>query len=267
MGKNTVHKAMQRLVAVQYRRTVTSGHSQPCLIEAETAEGERWEVVMKLRGSISGVERGLARELVASLLASRLGLSVPAPCLVDVTREFAESIQMQDVRSRMRSNLGCQFGTTQLSGSWHAVPFSGNLPDRLFDTAASVFAFDALLRNDDRHLEKANYLMSGNTVMLIDHERAFPTPGMASGPMPWENGGLSFLTRHVFFAGLKGQLPDFTNLLDAFEIIPSADFGEIAAMIPNEWDTGTVAAEVEGYLVALSKNFRKFRTALETIIR
>lgn len=38
-------------------------------------------------------------------------------------------------------------------------------------------------------------------------------------------------------------------------------------MIPNEWDTGTVAAEVEGYLVALSKNFRKFRTALETIIR
>lgn len=93
---------------------------------------------MKLRESISGAKRGLARELVASLLASRLGLSAPAPCLVEVTREFAESIQMPDVRSRMLSNLGCQFGTKQLSDSWHAVPFSGDLPVRLFDAAASV---------------------------------------------------------------------------------------------------------------------------------
>jgi hypothetical protein len=258
---------MNRLVAVQYRQTLTSGHSRPCLIDAETLEGDRQEVVMKLRESITGAERGLARELVASVLASRLGLNVPSPCLVELTAEFAESIQPPDVRTRMLANLGTQFGTIQLTGSWHAVPFTRNLPDRLFETAASIFAFDALVRNDDRHLEKANYLMRGNTVMLIDHERAFPEQGMVAGPMPWEAGGLSFLTKHVFFPGLKGQLPDFDPVLGAFESITPAEFAGMVAAIPDEWESGGVAAEVEGYLVAASKNLRKIKTSLATIIR
>lgn len=258
---------MNRLVAVQYRQTLTSGHSCPCLIDAETLEDKRNEVVMKLRVSITGGERGLARELVASLLASRLGLKVPSPCLVEVTHEFAESIQPPDVRTRMLANLGTQFGTIQLTGSWHAVPFTRELPQRMFETAASVFAFDALVRNDDRHLEKANYLMRGDTVMLIVHERAFPEQGMVAGPVPWEAGGLSFLTKHVFFPGLKGQLPNFEPLLGAFESITASEFAGMVAAIPDEWDSGGVAAELEGYLMALSKNLRKIETSLATIIR
>ena len=195
------------------------------------------------------------------------GLSVPEPCLVDVTREFAESIQMQDVRSRMLANVGCQFGSLQLAGSWHAVPFSRDLPAAVFDTATAVFAFDALLRNDDRHHEKANYLMRGNTVMLIDHERAFPAAGLGVGPMPWEEGGLSFLTRHVFFPGLKGQRPDFGPIIDAFESITPAAFAEMVSGIPDEWEAGGVAAELEGYLMALARNFRKFTAALARIIQ
>ena len=267
MGTDFPRDAMNHLVAVQYRQTLTSGHSCPCLIDAETLEGERNEVVMKLRASITGAERGLARELVASLLASRLGLSVPPPCLVEVTPEFAESIQPPDVRTRMLANLGTQFGTIQLTGAWHAVPFTRDLRERLFETAASVFAFDALVRNDDRHLEKANYLMRGDTVMLIDHERAFPEQGMVAGPMPWEAGGLSFLTKHVFFPGLKGQLPDFDPLLGAFEAITAAEFAGMVAGIPDQWDSGGVAAELEGYLMAVSKNLRKIKTALATLIR
>lgn len=222
---------------------------------------------MKLRASITGAERGLARELVASLLASRLGLSVPPPCLVEVTREFSESLQTPDVRARLLANIGCQFGTIQLSGSWHAVPFKRELPERLFNSAAAVFAFDALLRNDDRHLDKANYLMRGNTIMLIDHERAFPSQGMGAGPMPWEAGGLSFLKRHVFYQGLKGQLPDFQAMLDAFSSITPAEFTEMVSVIPDEWDSGNVAVELHGYLVALSQNLSRLRNALVTIVQ
>ncbi len=258
---------MNRLTAVQYRQQFTSGHSCPCLFEAETLEGARLEVVVKLRGSIIGAERGLARELVASLLASRLGLNVPPPCLVEVTPEFAASTQPQDVRERLSANLGCHFGTHHLTGAWHAVPFRRELPERIFDTAAAVFAFDALIRNDDRHLEKANYLMRGNTIMLIDHERAFPVAGVASGPMPWEAGGLSFLTRHVFFPGLKGQLPDFEGVFRAFESLSRDDFAEIVSTIPDEWDSGGTALELEGYLMALGQNFRKLRDGLATLIQ
>ncbi len=258
---------MIRLTAVQYKQTFTSGHSCPCLLEAETLEGDRFEVVVKLRESIAGGVDGLARELVASRFATRLGLSVPAPYLVEITPEFAQSIVVDEVRTRFAQNIGWHFGSSLLTGSWHAVPFTRELPHWIFDTAASVFAFDALVRNDDRHLEKSNYLVRSNSIMLIDHERAFPSPGTVTGPLPWEPDGLSFLARHVFFPGLKGQLPDFEPLLQVFQAMGPDDFRELISSIPDEWDAGGVSLRLQAYLVALFQNFGSLQVALATITR
>ena len=258
---------MVHLTAIQYRQTFRSGHSCPCLIEGETLEGERYEVVVKLRGSVQGGGAGLARELVASQLATALGLQTPAPFLVEVTQEYAESVAEPDVRKRFIEGIGWHYASAYLRGSWHAVPYGAQLPYKLVDAAAAALAFDALIRNDDRHVEKANYLIRGSKVMLIDHERAFPPANAAMGPLPWEEGGLGFLRKHVFYAGLRSQLPDFEPVPTAFDAITAGELSAYVAAIPEEWDVGGIGGELEGYLMALHGNFRNVLNSVRTLLQ
>ena len=257
---------MLRLTAIQYRQTYTSGHSCPCLVEAESLEGDRFEAVLKLRESVHGKNAGLARELVASRLAAALGLPAPRAFLVEVTTEFAESIAEPKERVRFQENLGWHFASHFLGAGWHAVPFRVDLPFNLIDRAASIFAFDALIRNDDRHFEKANYLAKGATIMVIDHERAFPTT-VIDGPPPWEPGGLEFLRKHVFYRALYGQLPDFEAIAAAMDTITDADLEAMLGSIPEQWEGSGISAELRGYLVALRAKFRTVLDGARTLLR
>jgi hypothetical protein len=258
---------MIQLTAVQYRQTLLSGHSCPCLIEAETLEGERYEVVLKLKGSVHGGGAGLARELVASQLAAALSLRTPTPFVVEITQEFAESVSDPEARRRFLENLGRHHASENLGAGWNAVLYGARLPHKLIDPAAAVVAFDALVRNDDRHVEKANYLIRGSTVMLIDHERAFPPPQVGAGPLPWEEGGLTFLRTHAFFAGVRGQLPDFEPVPTFFEALTAEQLSAMVGEIPEEWDAGGIAAELEGYLVALHANFRNVLNSVRNLLQ
>lgn len=256
---------MLRLSAIQYRQTFTSGHSCPCLIEAESLEGDRYEVVLKLRGSVHGGNAGLAREAVASRLAAALNLHTPRSFLVEITREFAASIATTVERARFEQNLGWHYGSEYLGAGWHAVPFAAELPYKLIDRAAAVFAFDALIRNDDRHFEKSNYLVQGATVMVIDHERAFPS--LHEHPLPWERGGIEFLKKHVFFRGLRGQLPNFDPIAAAVAQITTDELAAWVGAIPEQWDGAGISGEIEGYLVALLANFRNVMDSTKILLR
>ena len=257
----------QHLTAFQYRRTLTSGHSCPCLVEAETLEGERYEVVLKLKGSVQGEGAGLARELVASQLATSLGLQTPTPFVVEITQEFAESVSDPKERFRFLENLGQHYASEYLGGGWNAALYGERLPHKLIDPAAAVLAYDALVRNDDRHIEKANYLIRGSTVMLIDHERAFPPLHGGAGLRPWEEGGLTFLRTHAFFAGVRRQLANFEPVPTAFETLTLEQLSAMVGAIPEVWDTGGIAAELEGYLMALHANCRNFLYSVRNLLQ
>lgn len=258
---------MVHLTAVQYLRTFNSGHSRPLLLEGETIEGERYEVVVKLRRNVQGMAGGLAREWLASHFASRLGLNTPRPFVVEITPEFAQSIPDSDTRMRLQEDLGWHYASLNLRGNWNAVIYGNTLPYPLVDAASAVFAFDALIRNDDRHQEKANYLIRDSTIMLIDHERAFPARSAAAGIRPWEPGGLDFLRHHAFLPGLRGQLPNFKPMAEAMEATTQEQISGMVATIPPAWDGSGVAAELEGYLMTLRANYRSVLDSIATLLR
>jgi hypothetical protein len=229
-------------------------------------EGDRFEVVIKLRGSVIGGGAGLAREMVAAELAEALHLQAPRPFLVEISPEFAASMATAELRARFEQNIGWHFGSSFLSAGWNAVLFGDRLPYRLIDPATRVIAFDALIGNDDRHEAKSNCLVRGGNLMVIDHERAFPRLAAGSA-RPWEQGGLDFIRGHAFFRGLRGQLPDFEPVREAWVSLSETAFPSWVAAVPDEWNTGDAVESLEAYLVALRQNFRTVLDSLQILLQ
>ena len=258
---------MTTLTALRHGETLTSGHSRPCIVEGETSDGKRHEVVLKLREDVHGKANGLACEWVASQIASAVGLNVPPPFLVEVTAEFAESVPDAAARARYHANLGRHFGSLLVGPQTHALPYDFTLPPDLVDPATAVIAFDALLGNDDRHLKKSNYLIQGSRVVLIDHERAFPSARHEIRAGPWEPSGLDFIQNHIFLPGVRGALPDWPAVRASWTGVTPHKLTGICRSIPPEWNGDGVAQRVETYLLAMHPQAPKALDLLEAMLR
>lgn len=256
-----------QLQAVSYRETFEHGRSRPVLVWAEDAGGARHEIVLKLReaGRLDGAS--LAAELVASLLATDLGLNTPPPFIVEVTPEFAASVPEADAARRLAAAPGLHFASRLETGQFHLPLVAVALPDAAIDAAAAVLAFDLLIGNDDRHVEKANCLVRGARVVLIDHERAFPVLRQELRPHAWQEGGLETVRRHVFFSALKGQMPDFSPLADTLTALPANQIDRYLAELPSGWLDATAAARLKTFWVEMHGSCRKVCDLLSEALR
>lgn len=258
---------MIRLTALRHIETLSSGHSRPCIIEGETIEGDRHEVVLKLRESVHGKVNGLACEWVASRIARAVGLNVPQHFLVEVGADFADSVPDAAAKARYHTNLGVHFGSALVGPQTHAIPFNYSLPENLVDQAAAVIAFDALIGNDDRHVQKTNYLIRGAKIILIDHERAVPIARHELRAEPWLPTGLDFVEKHVFFPGVKGELADWAGVEANWRAITPQVITTIVQSIPQEWDADGVADRLETYLLAMHQNVSTVIRFLQILLR
>lgn len=256
-----------QLQAVSYRETFEHGRSRPLLVWAENADGTRHEVVLKLReiGRLDG--SGLAAELIASLLATDLGLSTPPPFIVEVTPEFAASVPDADAARRLADAPGLHFASRLETGQFHLPLAATALPAAAFDAAAAVLVFDFLIGNDDRHVEKANCLVRGDRVVLIDHERALPVLRQELRPHAWQPGGLDNVHRHVFFAALKGQMPDFASIIAALTALPAKRIDDYLAELPPGWIDSGAVARLRSFWLEMRDACPKFRDLLQETVR
>jgi hypothetical protein len=258
---------MVPIVAVRHRETLSSGHSRPCIIEGEALDGTRHEAVLKLREDVHGKANGLACEFVASRIAKVVGLNAPTPFIAEVSEMFADSVPDPAASARYHLNIGRHFASELVSPQAHAVPFDYSLPPSLVDAASAVIAFDALLGNDDRHFKKSNYLIQGSTVMLIDHERAFPPARHELRAKPWEPTGLDFIQNHVFYRGVCGEMPDWAQIRRSWVNLTDPEIRSICRSIPAEWNSDGVSLRLESYLLATHSNLNNVFSALEALLR
>jgi hypothetical protein len=141
------------------------------------------------------------------------------------------------------------------------------LPAAAFDAAAAVLVFDFLIGNDDRHVEKANCLVRGDRVVLIDHERALPVLRQELRPHAWQPGGLDNVHRHVFFAALKGQMPDFASIIAALTALPAKRIDDYLAELPPGWIDSGAVARLRSFWLEMRDACPKFRDLLQETVR
>src|SRR4030067_725836 len=121
----------------------------------------------------------------------------------------------ETVAEMARRSHPISFGSKHLPPGYTSWPVGKAIPKDAIATAAEIFAFDALIVNDDRRPVNPNCLLSGSSLAIYDHEMAFFSEGIIGWQPPWVLGSLEIFkkTRPSLFSNhLWGEPVHFDRL-------------------------------------------------------
>src|SRR5208283_4392388 len=93
------------LTATQFLKPMSTGRNHPLLLGCENAGGDKFEVVVKLRGREMDGKAQMA-ELLTAQLADDLGLQAPKAALVNVPAGFETIIPGHELAKLVKGSPG-----------------------------------------------------------------------------------------------------------------------------------------------------------------
>src|SRR6185312_540198 len=224
---------IERLEAEQFYGFTESGLSRPARVRCARGDGSKIDVYLKFKGSVQEREFSLFTELLCSQLGMELGLNVPAPFVINLSREFLAGVpkSAQDI---VRRSIGLNFGSASVPAGFSFVPSEPRVPMILRNSAAEIFAFDVITQNCDRKSDNPNLLWDRNRIMMIDHERAFGFVRASSGPS-FAGLELDRFYDHVFYSAVSPNDAGFERLIGSFGDLSSRRLDALFGEIPHSW--------------------------------
>lgn len=235
--------AVPVLTATSLQRVLHSGRTKPCIFFCEDESGEEnGEYVVKLKAGMETGVNGLAAELIASQLASFLDIPTPEAAIIELDPVIADVIPDADLALRIRGSSGRNFGSKVITGGFDTWPVSKAIPASLKTLAVEIFAFDALIQNPDRRVDKPNILWKGDEVFVIDHEMSLMFAyEILPNPNPWQISNLRFIKRHLFYNALKGQAVNLDRFAGALDLLDDNTVRTMLTNVPDEWRSDNIA--------------------------
>lgn len=230
---------IDRVSCFEWVRRLDVGATRPAIVTA-TWHGADRAVFLKfrdprrIRGSFGPAS--LACELVGAAVARQLGLPTPVFGIVDVPSFLAEDAVDPAARDILESNIGPNFGTVHVEG---AVTFRASSKARVdIQTLSEVMAFDVVLHNKDRSIERPNLLLRDTSLFLIDHGLCPPLDALHGG-VDASSIWMTDLEAREHIARSIVRKADVSpeKLLDRWEnAISEAALDSLRTEIPAEWD-------------------------------
>jgi hypothetical protein len=254
---------LETVIAERFDGIAQGGATEPLKMGCKTSE-QAWVDVYVKCTSPQCPPGGLVRDLVGSLLARTLGLDVGIPVLVSVPLELIEAIKMSTpaIGARLSNSVVPSFGSTSLGGGYQLVQLPLPQSNAVRVQAAELWAFDQLICNPDRNLQKPNCLIKGEKLALIDHEKALDVTFLGFlSPAPWDEGWLPDRDHLVHDALLGAALP-LERLKEAWFALTEGGIRSLCSLVPQSWN-GDVAGEICQYLVNLQANLQPAFNKLE----
>ena len=124
-------------------------------------------------------------EAIAACLAGDLKLPITEPLLVAIPDEWAAIVPDDERRKRILASSRVAFGSKLVTGGYSVWTPDTRISEAMVDTAAGVFAFDAIVQNPDRRAENPNCLVRGESIRIFDHELAFGHRLVVKWQPPW----------------------------------------------------------------------------------
>lgn len=231
---------LDHVTAVRFDGRASSGRTVPCRLTCEAADGVEVEVVAKLSDGCDRKVTALVMEAIAAMLASDLDLPVPEPFLVALEPEFIDGLPDETIMTMARRSSSLAFGSKHLPPGYTSWPVGKAIPKDALAIAAEIFAFDALIVNDDRRHVNPNCLFNGASLAIYDHEMAFFTDGIIGWHPPWEVGALESLKqtrRHLFSGQLCGRAVNYDRFAGAWLTVTNDRLAAYRSALPAEWNS------------------------------
>jgi hypothetical protein len=259
---------LRHVTAVRFDGRVQSGRTVPCRLTCEAADGAEVEVVAKLSDGCDRKVTALVMEAIAAMLAADLDLPVPEPFLVTLEPEFIAGVPDETVADMARRSNPVAFGSKHLPPGYTSWPVGKAIPKDALATAAEIFAFDALIVNDDRRPVNPNCLFSGSSLAIYDHEMAFFTEGIVGWQPPWEISSLESFKqtrRHLFSEQLCGKAVNFDRFAGAWLTVTNERLAAYRAAMPDAWNAASQHADKA--LLYIGQVRDNIETALQEVRR
>ena len=197
--------------AVSFERKIDRGGSTyPWIVNVQTEEGIQPYVVKLFTNRHIQQYNAVVKEVLANALASEFDLSTPKTVLVDFSRNFVNQLPAERKEELKKKDWRIKFGCRYIEG---ATTYSPSLHRKFFRRydIESIFAFDNLIQNVDRRLDKPNILLHDTNSYLIDHELSLKavddrlTSDFLQGNWRYNK------ERHIFYKFLKKGRKDAKN--------------------------------------------------------
>ncbi len=223
-------------------KILKSGRTRPMIIQGICKQtGFKSEYVVKFKGSEEMWEDSTLNELLGAWIGLELGLNIPEPVVVNVSKEFIETMKTHGNYKIATNSIGFNFGNVYHEAFQEFIsgqPVSPVLKLKLLD----LFAFDVLIGNTDRRVDKPNFLPNGKDLLIYDHELAFSFTkqlSFARNPQPWLilPIDLQWLNNNFCYNLLKGNSFDFSNFVTRMNVINGSFWQKAESFMPAEWKT------------------------------
>jgi hypothetical protein len=179
-------------------------------------------------------DQKLLFEVTGNLLARRLGINTPEPALVEMTDPFLASVQSSS--SRQAPTAGIGVGCEYLTAGFNTSPKFDDIDETFLEQAASIYAFDMLVQNDDRTRVppgNANYGVHNEKLFAFDFELLFGFC-LAFGAKPLPGAMPPGYEKHVFHSILQQRILNQMFLLDdIFSKLKSLNDGDLAQILQH----------------------------------
>jgi hypothetical protein len=207
------------------------------------------------------------RELLGAFIGKQLGLAVVEPVLIEVIPAFAETLKGGVQHRAATSSLGLNYGSVYMGSKLDFIRGQA-LSEPLMDEAARVFAFDVLISNADRRVDKPNMFTDGSRIYLFDHELAFGfIYEVFKNREPWHirPQDLEWIQNHYFYSYLQAHPVSLTTFTDRLEQLSEAFWRRAASLIPASWMNNQFGF-VHAYLNQIVTNRIVFQQEIERIL-
>lgn len=256
------------LEALSFRRWLTSGTTCPAVMECDV-QGDRLEFAVKLRGATRMHVGSLVNELLASVIASELGLNVPDPAIIKISLNLCNAATGIEKRDALIKSCGLNFGSLLLKPGIPIAVHSNTLTFKEREKALDIFVFDALIQNPDRRADKPNLLQDKDLLYVLDHELAFSFVPLVVNPDPWSLEALNFLKSHFFFQALQKKELNFESISQRIgHFFENGTLIDAIALIPDEWmkESSETVNRIRAHFEKIEKHQNEFFNCLTLLL-
>jgi len=189
--------------AIEFKGLMQGGSTRPwqvTILENEVPVS----YVVKLYDQVNNEQNcTVFKECVCSRLAREFDLETPDAALINFTPAFIASLPASLQAILPQKDPRLKFATRLVQPPYQNYsPALGESFLKSYDIA-TIYAFDNLILNVDRRIDKPNMFFKDGNVLLIDHELTLTTAQNAEnailGNRPWSH----FYQNHLFFKELK----------------------------------------------------------------
>ena len=244
-----------------------SGANKPLLIIGVDENGTKGDYVVKFRGAERMSNEAFMRELLAAFIAMQMEIPVVNPAIVNISHDFVDLLKGNSAWQYANASIGYNYSSEYLK-DYLIMPVNQVLNNHQLNYAQTIFAFDILIQNSDRRVEKPNMLTNGNEIIILDHELAFGFIfDIIKDTNPWiiKQKDLEWIRLHCLLPKIKHKDFGFDEFSKRLNNLDENFWNTAWSLIPENWRFDQFNI-IKNHFIAISENRDSFILELKKLM-